>query len=222
MPSAPELDQEPQYRCTHCSRLLYQDELARFACRVCEDRAGKNLRALPDLYADLGGALIPSSSASRGARVGASKTAPLPVALQPLHLRTNGGIVTELQAIEDSWRKAAKRTVATFSGSSEQTLATTVTFLRINLQWACWDYEGVADDLDSINKLYWQAKNTITGEQPRLITVHCRYLFDDSTECGEPLQVDINRTSAKCQVCGTRWGQAEWMGLFEATRQHAA
>jgi DNA-directed RNA polymerase subunit RPC12/RpoP len=215
-------EQEPQYRCTHCSRLLHREELERFACRICEDRANKNLRALPDLYADLAKALPPSSSAKRGGRVTASRTAPLPVALQPLHLRTNGGIVTELQDIEDSWRKAANRTVATFSGSTEQTLDTVVTYLRINLQWACWDYEAVADDLDTISSLYWQAKNAISGTTSQLITVHCRLLYDDGSECEAPLKVDINRTSVKCQTCGTRWGQAQWMGLFEATRATAA
>jgi DNA-directed RNA polymerase subunit RPC12/RpoP len=220
MPTAPD-EQAPQYRCTHCSRLLYLDELERFACRVCEDRASHRLRALPDLYADLGGALIPSSSA-RGARVSASRTAPLPVALQPLHLRTTGGIVTELQDIEDSWRRSAKRTIATFAGSTEQTLDVVVNYLRINLQWACWDYPDVADSLDTIGSLYWQARNTISGNQPRLVPVRCRLLYDDGSECGSDMRVDINRTSVKCGTCGTRWGREEWMGLYEATRIEAA
>lgn len=215
-------DQEPAYRCTHCTRLLFPNELDRHVCFLCENRASKHLRALPNLYADLGIALQPSAS-TRTVRIsGGSKTPPLPVALHPLTLRGPGGIVTKLQAVEDDWRRAARRTVATFAGSTEQTLATTVTFLQINLQWACTTYEDVADDLDTISSLYWQAVNALNGQQPRMIPVHCRLLYDDGSECGAEMLVDINRASAKCGECGTRWGSHEWMGLFEATRQMAA
>lgn len=215
-------DDQPQTRCTHCQRLLFADELNRFACQICEARAGKHLRALPDLYADLGHTLQPSSSA-RSVRVsGGSKTPPLPVALHPLTLRGPGGMTSKLQSVEDDWRRAADRTVATFAGSTEQTLDVVVTYLRINLQWACWEYDAVADDLDTISGLYWQAVNAISGQQPRRIPVRCRLLYDDGSECGAELHVDINRASAKCQECGTRWGHAEWMSLFEATRQSAA
>lgn len=215
-------DQEPAYRCTHCTRLLFQSELDRHVCFLCENRASKQLRALPDLYADLGQALQPGASAPSVRVSGGGKTAPLPVALHPLTLRATGGITTKLQAVEDDWRRAAGRTVASFAGSTEQTLVATVNFLRINLQWACTAYEDVADDLDTISGAYWQARNTIIGKQPRLIPVRCRLLYDDGTECGAELRVDLNRPSVKCTECGTRWGSQEWMGLFEATRLMAA
>lgn len=221
MPTHPD-DQQPEYRCTHCQRLLFADELNRFACRICEERASKNLRALPDLYADLGHALQPSASA-RSVRVsGGSKTPPLPVALHPLTLRGPGGITTKLQAVEDDWRRAAGRTLATFAGSTEQTLTTAATFLRINLQWACTSYEDIADDLDTIGSLYWQARNAISGKQPHTIPVRCRLLYGDGSECGAEMFVDINRSSAKCGECGTRWGRQEWVALYEETRGIAA
>lgn len=220
MPSLDE--QEPAYRCSGCRRLLFATELDRHVCFLCENRASKHLSALPDLYADLGHALQPGAGI-RSVRIsGGSKTPPLPVALHPLTLRGPGGIATKLQAVEDDWRRAAGRTMATFAGTMEQTVATTVTFLRINLQWACSSYEDVADDLDTISGLYWQAVNVLSGKQPRLIPVRCRLLYDDGNECGADLLVDLNRTSVKCSSCGTRWGSHEWMGLFEAVRQTAA
>lgn len=221
-PSTYDDDQEPENRCSHCKRLLFLSELNRFACFLCEDRARAHLKALPAQYDDLGELLTPGRAGSNGPRVSASKTAPLPVTLGPLDLRAKGGIVTLLQDVEDSWRRARRRTISTFAGNFEQTLADVTNHLTLNLTTACESYEEVADDLDTISTLYFRAKNTIEGTQPRLIPVHCRYLFDDGTECEAPMNVDINRTSAKCHACGTRWGHAEWMGLFEAVRERAA
>lgn len=216
-------EQEPAYRCAGCRRLLFVAELDRHVCFLCEDRASKHLAALPDLYADLGTHALQPSAGIRTVRIsGGSKTPPLPVALHPLTLRGPGGIATKLQAVEDDWRRAAGRTMATFAGTMEQTVATTVTFLRINLQWACSSYEDVADDLDTISGLYWQAVNVLSGKQPHRIPVRCRLLYDDGKECGAEMLVDINRTSAKCETCGTRWGREEWVGLYEATRLQAA
>lgn len=214
-------DQEPEFRCSHCRRLLFHSELQRQVCYLCENRARTHLRALPKQYDALGELLTPGRSGS-GARIGKPKSAPLPVALQPLDMRAKGGIVTELQSVEDSWRKARGRTIATFAGDLRQTLADVVNHLTINLATACENYEDVADDLDTISTLYWRAKHTIEGTLPVLVPVHCRYLFDDGTECEAPLKVDINRASVKCPDCGQRWGREEWVALYEATRPVAA
>ncbi len=222
MPSPYADDQEPEYRCAHCARLLYQDELARYACRVCETRAGEQIRELGTLYGRLASVLAPGAAPSGGGRVTASKTAPLPVALQPLSLRGPGGIVGELQVIEDAWRKELRFTIAPFRGSAEQTLPHVIKFLTNNVGWACDKYESVPDDLDTISRLHSQAKNTVDGTRPRLIPVVCRYLYDDGSECGERLRIDINRNVARCRTCGTRWGREEWVALYEATRENAA
>lgn len=219
MTLAPE--QEPEYRCTHCTRLLYRDELSRIVCFVCEDRAAKHLTALPELYGQLASLLAPGATPS-GARVSASKTAPLPVSLHVLDLRGPGGIVTKLQAIEDSWRTELRWTVATFRGSAEQTLAKVIPFLVNNLPWACDKYESVSEDLDIISQLHSQAKSSISGERKTLVPVSCRYLYDDGTECGTPMRIDISKTVAQCPTCRTRWGREEWVALYQATRSVAA
>lgn len=221
MPSAPDRDQEAQYRCAHCTRLLYRDELARVVCFVCEDRASKNLKALAGLYGQLADILIPGAVPS-GSRVSASKSAPLPVSLNALDLRGPGGIVTKMQAIEDSWRSELAFTIAPFRGNAEQTLGKVIGFLLNNLPWACDKYDSVPQDLDVISKLHSQAKNSVEGERKTLVPVVCRYLYDDETECGAPMRIDISRAVARCPTCGTRWGREEWVALFEATRKVAA
>ena len=213
--------QEPENRCCHCQRPLFVSELGRYACGLCESRASTHLRALPDLYADLGHALHPGAGPQRQRLSGGGKTAPLPLVLQPLHLRSGGGITTALQAVEDSWRTAAGRTIATFAGNFEQTLDATVSYLRINLQWACWEYEDVADDLDTISSLYWQARNALDGIIPRKVTVFCR-ATTDTGECLAELRVDANRLSAKCTSCGTRWGRHKWLDLYLSEQATAA
>ena len=220
MPTAPE--QEPAYRCAHCTRLLYRDELARVVCFLCEDRAGQHLHELPGLYDELADYLQPGAAPSGSSRISASKTAPLPVSLQPLNLRGPGGIVGQLQSVEDAWRETLNFTIAPFRGNAEQTLAKVSKFLINNLRWACDSYAEVSDDLENFNHLHAQAKNIVTGERRHLVPVVCRYLYDDQTECGAPMRIDINKAAATCPTCRTRWGREEWVALFEATRSIAA
>lgn len=214
-------DQEPVYRCTHCTRQLYRDELSRAACFVCEERAAKHLKELGRMYGQLADQLAPGATPN-GARVSASKAAPLPVSLHILNLRGPGGIVTKLQAIEDSWRAELGWTVATFRGNAEQTLAKVIPFLINNLRWACDKYESVSEDLDVISRLHSQADNSVSGERKTLVPVFCRYLYDDQTECGAPMRIDIGKAVARCSTCGTRWGREEWVALYQATRLQAA
>jgi DNA-directed RNA polymerase subunit RPC12/RpoP len=215
-------DQQPAYRCTHCPRLLHADELARYACRVCEDRATEQAQAFPDLYQQLERVLRPGATPSAGGRVTASRSAPLPVALQPLSLRGPGGIVSMLLGIEQRWRIQLDFERIPFRGNYEQTLPKTVLFLVNNLPWACDKYAEVPDDLDLIARLYFQAKNAVTGNQPRIIRVPCRYVHDDGNECGSELRIDINKNIARCQNCGAHWGREEWVNLYEATQAQAA
>ena len=217
-------DQAPAFKCAYCRRDLFQleVELGRITCFPCENNARARLRELPGQYNSLGELLVPGRAVGESAKITGSKDAPIPAAMQPLNLRARGGIVTLLQDVEDSWRPYLNKTIATFAGSHAQTLAKVVKFLSTNLNWACREYEYIDDDLDTIDTLYWQAKSLIDGHKPRPIPVHCRYLYDDGTECEAPMRMDINRTSTKCSTCGTRWGREEWVALYEATRAIAA
>lgn len=226
-------NQDDAPRCTHCRRLLFDTELSRWACRLCEERAAKQLAELPGLYEQLGDALTPGAAVpDGGGKVSVSRSAPLPVALAPLNQVAVGGISASLQAIEDAWRQALGwaipaphdqvRVFAAWRGNPGRAVPRHATFLVNNLPWAVEQYAEVAYDMDVISGLYWQARNTLTGTRPRVIWVVCRALFDDGGECGERLGVDINRASVLCQGCGTRWGREEWVGLWEATRGDTA
>lgn len=221
MPTQYDADQEPAYRCAHCQRLLYADELARVACRLCEDRARTQLTALPGLYDQLGDALAPGSSASDGGRVEASKSAPLPVNVHVLDLRGPGGVVANLLAIEDSWRQALRWTATPFRGNYEQTIRGTVRFLSINVTWACSSYEEVSFDLDVIRKLHSQSQAATTGERRRRVAVTCLAEYDDSTVCGAELHIDTSAASTRCRTCGASWGREDWVRLHEGVQAAA-
>jgi phytoene dehydrogenase-like protein len=215
MPSPHADDQEPEYRCAHCARLLYNDELARQVCRVCEDRAGEQLKALGTLYGQLASVLAPGAAPS-GGRITSSKTAPLPVALQPLSLRGPGGIVGELQVIEDAWRTALGWTIAPWRGSIAETLPHVIKFLTNNVGWACDSYEEVSDDLRVISRLHGQATTAITGERDVRVPLGvCPIVVDDTSGelCGAKIRMSPWAPIIRCGTCGTTWGKEDWLRL---------
>lgn len=214
-------DQEPEYRCAHCARLLYQDELDRYACRVCEDRAGEQLRGLATLYGQLASVLQPGAAPSGGGRVATSKVAPLPVALQPLSLRGPGGIVGELQVIEDAWRKELRFTIAPWRGSLEETLPHVIKFLTNNVGWAASCYEDVPEDLRVISRLHGQATTAITGERDVRVPLGCCPIIVDETTgelCGAKIRMSPWAPVIRCTTCGTSWGKTDWLRLGAAMR----
>lgn len=214
-------DQDAEYRCSHCSRLLYADELSRFACRLCEDRARTQLTALPDLYDQLATALTPGSAHSDSGKVKASKSAPLPVSLHVLSMRGPGGVVSELIAIEDAWRAALRWTSTPFRGSYEQAIRGTVGFLANNVGWACDAYQEVSFDLDVIRKVHSQSQTVVTGERRRRIGVTCLAEYDDGRQCGAELRIDIGVPVTRCRECGAEWGREHWVRLHDGLQAAA-
>lgn len=213
-------DQAPAYRCTHCPRLLHADELRRYACRVCEDRATEQVHALPALYGQLQLALQPGRVTTNGGRVSAGCTAPLPVALQPLTLRGPGGIVSMLLGIEQRWRIQLDWAQLPQRGGYETTLAGTAKVVADNLPWACDQYDQVADDLKLISSLHRQATGVITGEREVRVPVGVCPTVDEETgaACGERLKVSPWAHSIRCGGCGTQWGREDWLRLGAALR----
>lgn len=231
----PALDeQEPAYRCTSCSQLLFADELNRFACWPCESRANQKITALPTLYKQLSYALAPRASRSNTGRISStSHEAPLPVNLHVLDLLGPGGIASKLAAIEDSWRTARGRTVgprtdgirwfATNRAKSPSfALVDHTTFIAYNLRWACEAYEEVAYDLGVIHEVYAKAETALTGHRRRRMTVSCVAEYDDGTTCGAELGIDVSAAYTICAECGARWGRDDWLRLHEATQVSAA
>lgn len=225
--------EQAEYRCTHCQRLLFADELNRFACWPCENRATQKITELPTLYKQLGGVLAPGARRSDSGRVSASREAPIPVNLHVLDLVGPGGIATKLQAIEDSWRSARGRSIgprndgvrwfATGRAKSPSfAVAEHALFIGYNLRWACESYEEVAADLTVIRELHAMAQTAITGHRRRRVMVSCLAQFDDGTTCGADLGIDITAAYTTCNECGARWGRDDWLRLHEFTQASAA
>lgn len=213
-------------RCTHCRRLLFDYELDRWACTPCEDRARAQLGALPDLYQQLGDSLTPGANPTNSGHVtGATRTAPLPVALAPLNLRAAGGMASKLQAIEDNWRAILGRTAplrsdgirvfASWRSNPSADVPMHVNFLIINLQWACERYEEVAYDLGVIRQLHDQAQAVVTGQHEARVPIgSCPAPSDETGQvCGESLRVTPGSLDIRCRGCGTRWDRSEWLRL---------
>lgn len=213
-------EQEPAYRCTHCPRLLHANELGRPACFVCEDRAVEQAQAFPRLYRQLEAALRPGSTSSAGGRVTASRTAPLPVALQPLSLRGPGGIVSMLLGVEQRWRAVLDWAPLPERGGYETSLAGAVGVIVNNLPWACSDYPYVGPDLKLIGSLHQQADAVVNGVRDQRVPIGCCPVVDEETgaACGERLKVSPWALAIRCAGCGTKWDRDAWLRLGAAIR----
>lgn len=216
MPTEYQPDQEPATRCVHCPRLLHFDELDRWACRVCEDRASEHIRELATWYPQLSAKLAPSGAGgdNAGHVTGATRSAPLPVAIGPLDLIGPGGVVTQLRSIEDDWRKTLGWTIAPFRGDDRQNMAALVPFLKNNLPWACGRYGDVAEDLKTIRILHNRVDAVVNGrKEPQVPLGCCPVVTAEGVACGERLRVSPFANEIKCGGCGTRWGRDGWLRL---------
>ncbi|MDJ0342266.1 hypothetical protein QMK19_03570 [Streptomyces sp. H10-C2] len=220
MPPVVDADQQPAFRCTHCPRLLHANELHRYACRICEDRATEHVQKLPNLYTQLEAALTPGRSGGNMGRAVTGRAAPLPVALQPLNLRGPGGIVSMLLGIEQRWRIQLDWEQLPQRGGYEPSLAGTVVVIAANLSWACDKYEGVADDLKLIGSLFAQATSAVTGEHDVRVPIGACPTKNEETGavCGERLKVSPWAPLIRCGGCGTQWARDEWLRLGAAMR----
>jgi hypothetical protein len=190
------LDDAPAPACTICLRALYENELGHQACRPCTDRVDHNLRSLagPEgLYARLTHHLRPGSS-NGGPAVSGSRTAPLPVRLEPLSLAARGGVVTILQTWLVDWHDLLGYRYPRWEGDLQQQCDQAVHRLRTLLPWA--------------------AEAATGGEKPpRRVPVQCG--------CGQILRVTLDTAGVRCPACETQYGHSEALQLPLAERRAA-
>jgi hypothetical protein len=202
--------------CTVCHCDLYADELTHQACRPCTVRTDQYLRALAGtdgLYARLSGRLMPGSS-SGGPSVSGSRTAPLPLRLEPLSLMARGGVVTILQTWLIDWHELLGWTHPRWQGDLQQQCDQAVKALRINLNWAAAEHPAFAEFAQEVGQLRRQCEQQITGEKPpRRVTVLC--------PCGGTMRVTLDTPGAKCPGCSEQYGHAEVLQLPMAQRAAA-
>lgn len=199
-----------------CGRQLRNDELDRTACRLCQERADDTLRALPGpagLYAALATVLAPGISSGVGP-VSGSRSAPLPLRLEPLSLTARGGVVTVLQAWLVDWHELLGWRHPRWEGDLQQQLDQVVKALRINLEWAATEHPAFWDFHQEVAGLVRQCERQITGERAeRPIAVAC--------PCGTVLRVTVSTPGVRCRGCSTQYGRGEVLDLPLAVRSAA-
>ncbi|GAA2484895.1 hypothetical protein GCM10010406_21430 [Streptomyces thermolineatus] len=213
------MHQDDAPRCTTCTRPLQDHETAdaRLSCRPCQDRADHNLRALagPDgLYARLAPALAPGGGTGE-ARVSGSRTAPLPLRLEPLSLAARGGVVTVLQTWVEDWATLAGRPAPWWRGAMQQQLDDAVASLRFNLEWAATRHPAFGEFAAEVAQLVRDCQRAITGERAeRTIRVQC--------DCGGILRITVSTDRARCPRCDTHYGRDDILSLPLAPRADTA
>lgn len=188
-------------RCTCCRRALWTTELdaGRWACERCEQGAFQQLRDLPHLFRRIDTLAALMKGSSEGGIGSPNREAPAPVRLAVLSLTANGGVVTQLQAIEDDWRKVRARPMGPTRHHSD--IDGVVEFLTINLRWACERYEEIADDLKTIGHLHARLSGLDTGQPaPRTFPAPC-----GTDGCGGEMRVTLRTAHATCPQCGTHY-----------------
>lgn len=231
----PDADDYTWPTCTACGRNLFDTEIGRHACRICQDRAAQHLTDIGNLFPHLNTthALTPTVHRStstpgehRGGGTG-GRAAPIPLRLDTLNLTAGGGAATRLCAIEDAWRLALGRripvrrdTVRVFAAWRANPAADVpehVNFLRINLERACESYPEVADDLNEIRRIHGECRAALDpGARGRRIAIGpCPITPAGATQpCGTPLTATTANHRVRCGTCGTRWdGLADWRDL---------
>jgi len=202
--------------CTICRRPL-DPEREQIRHQRCADRLRSNLAELPGLYALMGAVLAPGTAGDRS-RVSGTRTAPLPVRLEPLSLRARGGIVTTLALWEAHVRAECGLSEGTVRGISGRDLAAIVLFLRARLPWMTDHYTQVEkfgyDLQDIINDCHATA-----GILPTMMRVgDCPNLLADGDPCGVALYADPYADQIQCRWCRWTWFRPQWVALGKKLR----
>lgn len=171
----------------------------------------EKLKSFSSKYKQLESEMLPAQG--YGERVGGSKTPPIPVRVETLHLRT-GGISKPLMAHEAKIRIEQRHTRITFRGEEHNRIEITCKYLTAQAEWIFTSYQEVAKlaaDIDSINKQI----NTVLGYRSDLLTIGtCPSVDDKGETCGNKLQVNPATLTSfgdiKCRACNTVWSSEKW------------
>lgn len=200
--------------CTVCSTGLYDTEQQ--TCRPCTERVAANLAALagPDgLYARLSASLHPGSRTG-GPTVSGSRTAPLPLRLDPLSLAARGGVVTILQTWLIDWHETLGYRHPRWDGDLQQQLDQVVGRLRNLLPWAAAEHGAFEEFAGETAQLRRQCEAATGGERgPRRFGVTC--------PCGATLKITIESPGKHCDACGAQYDRQQLFGLQLAERRAA-
>ena len=199
----------PAAICGKCRQPLWSTEIAarRWVCGRCEHDAFQKIRELPGLFRKLDRVEALLKGSGSGQIGGPTRELGSPLKLAVLALTANGGVVTQLQAIEDAWRKALGWSMGETRHHADIDGATT--FLINQLGWACSNYPDVGDDLRTIQQLHSRLDRLDTGEpQARMIRVHCA-----QPDCDGSWPVSFDYDGTRCPECRTEYTRREMLRL---------
>ena len=192
-------------KCALCRRIT-----DRSLCLTCWEYALGKLVQFPDKYEQLWGEMQPAKG--YGERVGGSRTPPMPVRAETLHLRT-GGISKPLMTHEARIRIEQKHTRITFRGEEYNRIQITCKYLNTHAEWIFTSYTDaakLAGDIDSISKQI----DTVLGYRSELLTIGYCPARDEVGICGNKLQINPATLTSfgdiKCRACGTVWSSEKW------------
>lgn len=181
----------------------------------CAERLNALLVDIPALYVLMGDVLAPGTAGDR-TRVSGTRTAPLPVRLEPLSLRARGGIVTILATWEVDWRETRQMAPAE-RGASERDLAAIVLWLRAHLPWAIEQHAAIREFADEVRDVVRECR-AAAGLLPHMMRIGTCPVDCDGQACGEKLYADPQAEEIWCRKCRTRWPRAHWMLLGRTLR----
>lgn len=199
--------------CTICRRPT--DDRDPIRHERCAERLRTDLADIPGHYALMGAVLAPGT-AGGGAHVSGTRTAPLPVRLEPLSLRARGGMVTMMASWEVDWRETRGLTPAQ-RGGSERDLAAIVLWLRAHLPWAIDEHPAVDEFATELRDIL-HACRAAAGLLPRMMRIGDCPALDGEEVCGAALHADPMAEEIRCRKCRTSWPRSRWMLLGKTLR----
>jgi hypothetical protein len=179
----------------------------------------KRLIRIPQLYRLLAVVLEPGTTP--GARVSGSRTPPIPVRIEPLSLRSHGGIVTVLALWEEAWRTRRGLTAAPARADTDLALDVVVEFLLAHLDWAVDQPEngaGIREFAGEVREITGSCHTALGLTTDLMQLGPCPGAHDDGRLCRRVLYADPYLSMIRCPGCSAEWPRDRWMILGRTLR----
>jgi hypothetical protein len=178
------------------------------------------LEKFPTKYKELEQEMLPTKG--YGERVSGSKTPPIPIKLETLHLRS-GGISKALMEHETKMRSIRQETRITFRGEELNKITLTVEYILKRSTWAHAEYPDADKLATTIISTAHSIQFILGNKSEDIILGKCPTVGDDGKPCGANLKINpqqMDRTfEIKCRACDTIWDSKKWRLLGKILEQ---
>ena len=211
--------------CLVCRRDLFESELERYCCRICEGHIDRDLAALAGpvtwhagrlvsgLFAALPLELEPGAR-GLGVRVSGSKSAPIPARMEPLSQSSDGGLVNDLEEWVKDWHYRGYATLCD-AVRPQYRMDQAVATLRFNLDTAVRRHDAIKAFAEELREIRGTCESLIVGAKPpRPLAAVCH--------CGTVIRFNLNTDARYCKGCGTDYGHSALIHMAREAQQAAA